>query len=103
MHEARITELRSIDVMSVFRFSGGIFLIIGLIAGLFGNILRIDVMSPDIIRIFPFMSRMGPGIFAGILFGLLYGLSAGIVSSIFALLYNFFASLLGGLKFGLRD
>ena len=103
MKEAKNTELKYIDVSSVFKFFGGIFLIIGLIVGLFGNILRINIISPELIRIFPFLTKVGPGIFTGILFGILYGLSAGIGSSIFALLYNFFASLFGGIKFSLKD
>ncbi len=103
MHDIKEVELKHINTVSVFRFFGGIFFVIGLIIGLFGNILRIDVVSADIIRIFPFMAKVGPGIFTGIIFAILYGLSAGIGASIFALLYNFFAALFGGLKFGLKE
>ena len=103
MAEDKTWALKYIDVLSVFRFFGGIFLVTGLIVGLFGNILKIDIMSPEIIRVFPFMAKVGPGIFAGVLFGVLYGLSAGIGFSIFALLYNFFAALFGGIKFSLKD
>ena len=103
MQEPKITELKCIEAWSVFKFFGGIFLLIGLIIGLFGNILKIDIMSLGLIRIIPFIAKVGPGIFTGILFGILYGLIAGIVSSIFALLYNFFAALFGGLKFGLKE
>ena len=103
MQDIKNVELKYVNVASVFKFFGGIFFIIGLIVGLFANILRIDIISTDIIRMFPFMARVGPGIFAGIIFAILYGLSAGIGSSIFALLYNFFAALFGGLKFGLRE
>lgn len=103
MQDTKNMELKSIDVLSVFKFFGGIFLIVGLIVGLFGNILRIDIMSTGIIRAFPFMARFGPGIFIGIIFGIIYGLSAGIGFSIFALLYNFFAALLGGLKFSVKE
>ena len=103
MREGKGTEIKHIDVMSVFRFFGGIFLIVGLIVGLFGNILKIDIMSPGVIRVFPFMARVGPGVFAGILFGILYGLSAAIGSAICALLYNFFAALFGGIKLSLKD
>ena len=103
MREEKGTELRRIDVLSVFRFFGGIFLIVGLIIGLFGNLLRINIMSAGIIRAFPFLVRFGPGIFTGILFGIIYGLIGGIGFSIFALLYNFFAALFGGIRLHLKD
>ncbi len=103
MQTAKTVEIKSINVLSVFRFFGGMFLMVGLIVGLFGNLLRIDIMSSGFIRIFPFMSRLGSGVIIGIVFGVIYGLSAGIGFSIFALFYNFFAALLGGLKFLLKD
>lgn len=103
MQDVKNVELKFISVASVFKFFGGIFFIAGLIVGLFGNLLRIDIISSDVIRIFPFMARIGPGIFAGVLFAVMYGLSAGIGFSIFALFYNFFAALFGGLKFGVKD
>lgn len=103
MQDIRKIELKSIYVLSVFRFFGGIFLVIGIIIGLFGNIFKIDIMSVGIIRTLPFLSRFGPGIITGIIFGIIYGLSAGIVSSICALLYNFFAALLGGLRFHIKE
>lgn len=103
MREEKNIELKRIHVLSVFKFFGGIFLIVGLIIGLFGNLLRINIMSAGIVRAFPFLARFGPGIFTGILFGIIYGLSAGIGFSIFALLYNFFAALFGGPKFYVKD
>ena len=87
----------------MFRLFGGVFSIVGLIVGLFGNLLRIDIMSTEIVRVFPFLSKLGPGIFAGIAFVLIYGISAGVGFSILALLYNFFAALLGGLRFAIKD
>ena len=98
MEESKVAEIRRIDVMSVFKFFSGTFLLIGLLIGLFGNLLRIDIISTGIARVFPFLIRIRPGLFAGMVFGILYGLSAGVVSSVFALLYNFFAALFGGLK-----
>jgi len=103
MRDTKGTELKSIQVSSVFKFFGGIFLIVGLIIGLFSNLLRIDIMSTEFIRVFPFMARLRPGIFAGLVFGIIYGLSAGIGFSIFASLYNFFAALLGGVKFSVKE
>ena len=64
-------ELKNINIVSVFKFFGGISFIVGLIVGLFGNLLRIDIVSADIIRVFPFMARIGPGIFTGIVFAIL--------------------------------
>lgn len=103
MKEEKNIELRRIHVLSVFKFFGGIFLIVGLIIGLFGNLLRIDIMSTGIIRAFPFLARFGPGVLTGFIFGVIYGLGAGIGFSIFVLLYNFFAALFGGVKFYIKD
>jgi len=103
MKEARGIELRRLDVVSVFRFFGGTFLLIGLVIGLFGNLLRIDIISSGIARVFPFIARIRPGIIAGIVFGIIYGMSAGIGFSVFALLYNFFAALFGGVKIETKD
>ncbi|MBN1871629.1 MAG: hypothetical protein JW800_03555 [Candidatus Omnitrophica bacterium] len=91
-------EIKNIEVTSVFRFFGGIFLIMGIIIGLFSNILRVTIVSPEIVRIFPFLAGLQPGIVAGVLLGFVYGFSAGLGFSILALLYNFFAALLGGIK-----
>lgn len=103
MHDEKYVELKGIYVPSVFKFFGGIFLIIGVVIGLFGNLFRIDMMSTAIVRTLPFLSKFGTGIVTGIVFGIIYGLSAGIVSSICALLYNFFAALLGGIKLYIKD
>jgi hypothetical protein len=102
MKEAKRMELKSIQVSSAFKFFGGIFLVVGLIIGLFGNLVGINIMS-DKFHAFPFVAKLGPGIFTGIIFGIVYGLIAGIVASIHALLYNFFAALLGGLRFDLKE
>ena len=102
MRETRNVELKSIHVLGIFKFFGGAFLIVGLVIGLFANFLGINIMTTGITRIFPFITRFGQGIFSGILFGIMYGLVAGAVSSVLALLYNFFASLLGGLKFDIK-
>jgi hypothetical protein len=96
-------EFKNIDIVSVFRFFGGIFLIAGLIIGLFGNIFKINAITPQFIKIFPFITKVGPGIPAGIVFGVIYGLSGGIVFAIFGTLYNIFAGLLGGLKVLLKE
>ena len=103
MQDLKKIEVKNIDVLSVFKFFGGIFLIIGLIIGLFSHILRIDIVSMGITRIFPFTARLNPGILAGIIFGIIYGLSAAIGFSIFALFFNFFAALLGGIKFFVKE
>lgn len=103
MKELKMLEVRRVDIVSIFRFFGGTFLLIGLVIGLFGSIFRIDIVSLEIARVFPFMARIRPGIFAGIVFGILYGLSAALGLSIFALLYNFFAALFGGLKVEIKD
>jgi len=106
MYDSKEVELKSISVWSVFRFYGGVFLFIGLIMGLFGNLFRIDVTSGGVVRIFPFMAELGGSVLLdclfGVLFGVFYGLAAGIAASIGALFYNFFAALTGGIKITLK-
>ncbi len=102
MNERRI-EIRYINVLSVFKFFGGTFFLFGLIIGLFASLLRIDVMSSGVARVFPFMTRIGPGVFLGIFFAVVYGISGGIMFSIHALLYNFFAALFGGIVITTRE
>lgn len=103
MKESNDVEIKRIDVVSVFRYFGGIFFIIGLIAGLFGGLFRIDILSTGIARVFPFIMNIRHGIFAGFVFSIVYGLSAGISISLLALLYNFFAAVFGGLKINLKQ
>lgn len=103
MKEEKSIELKRVDVFSVFRFFGGTFLIVGLIIGLFGNLLRIDIMSTLIIRAFPFLTKFGRGIFMGVAYGIIYGLSGGIGFTVSALLYNFFAALFGGIKIYMKE
>ena len=103
MQELKKLEIKNIDVLSIFRFFGGIFLILGIIIGLFSNILRLNIVTPEIARIFPFLTGLKPGIIAGVILGVVYGISAGVGFSIFALLYNFFASLLGGIKIYFKE
>lgn len=103
MKETRSVEVKYINVISVFKFFGGIFLLIGLVIGLFGRYFMINIMSNDIIGVFPFMTMCGPGILVGIIFGVINGLCAAIGFSIFALLYNFFAALFGGIKLYIQE
>ena len=103
MQDCKKTEIKNIEVTSVFKFFGGIFLILGIIIGLFSNVLRVTIVSPEIIRIFPFLEGLQPGIVAGVILGFIYGLSAGVGFSVLALLYNFFAALLGGIKIYSRE
>ncbi len=103
MKETKDVELRRIDVVSVFRFFGGAFLLVGLVIGLFGNLLRIDLISTGIGRAFPFISSVRPGIAAGMVFAFFYGLCGAVGFSVFALLYNFFAALFGGVKIETKE
>lgn len=96
-------EFKSVCVLSVFRYFGGIFLLAGLIIGLFANILEINMVTPVFVKIFPFMTNLAPGIPLGIAFAVIYGVSAGAGFSIFALIYNLFAGILGGIKFYTKE
>ncbi|MDD5680607.1 MAG: hypothetical protein PHI59_05155 [Candidatus Omnitrophica bacterium] len=103
MSELRISEVKSISVISVFKYFGGISLIAGLVIGLFGSFLRMDVVIPESIKTLPLMSKIGPGIPTGIVLGVICGISAGLGFSILALLYNFSAGILGGIKLFMKD
>lgn len=98
-----MSEVKSISVISVFKYFGGISLIAGLIIGLLGNTLKINLVIPEFIKALPLMSKIGPGIPAGIVLAVICGISAGLGFSILALLYNFFAGILGGIKFFVKD
>ena len=103
MADIKKVEFKSICVLSVFKYFGGIFLLAGLIIGLFANILQINVVTPTFVKIFPFMTNLTPGIPLGVAFAIIYGISAGIGFSIFALIYNLFAGILGGIKFYTKE
>ena len=103
MADIKKVEFKRVCVSSVFKYFGGVFLIAGLIIGLFANTFKINLMTPQFVKAFPFMANISPGIPAGIAFAIIYGLSAGIGLSIFALLYNLFAGILGGIKFFTKE
>lgn len=103
MANTKKVEFKSVSILSVFWYFGCVFLTAGLIIGLFANIFKVNAAAPQILKIFPFMANISPGIPAGIAFAVIYGLSAGIGFSVFALLYNLFAGILGGIKFLIKE
>lgn len=103
MADIKKVEFKSVCVLSVFKYFGGIFLLIGLIIGLFANLLRINVATSEFVKIFPFMANLTPGVSLGIAFALIHGISAGMGFSVLALIYNFFAGILGGIKFYTKE
>ncbi|MFH0839541.1 MAG: hypothetical protein V1883_00810 [Candidatus Omnitrophota bacterium] len=103
MANVKKMEFKSVCVFSVFKYFGGVFLVAGLVIGLFGSTFKINVVTPQIVKIFPFMAGITPGIPAGMVFAIVYGLSAGIGFSVFALLYNLFAGIMGGIKFLVKE
>ena len=103
MANAKNVEFKSVCVLSVFRYFGGVFLIAGLVIGLFANTFKINIATPQLVRVFPFMANITPGIPSGVAFAVIYGLSAGIGFSIFALLYNLLAGIMGGIKFSVKE
>jgi len=103
MANIKKVEFKSICVLSVFKYFGGIFLLAGLIIGLFANLLKINVATPAFAKVFPFMVNLTPGIPLGIALALICGISAGIGFSVFALIYNLFAGILGGIKFYTKE
>ncbi len=103
MANMKSAEIRSICLLSVFKYFGGVSLIAGLIAGLFGNTLKINVVMPQLARALPFMTKIGPGIPSGLALAVIYGLIIGAGFSILALLYNLFAGVLGGIRVFVKE
>jgi len=96
-------EIKRISGLSVFKFFGGMFLISGLLLGLFGRFIGMSSAAVTLSNLFPFMAEVPSGILTGILFGVLYGLIAGVVFTVLALVYNVFAGVLGGVKVSVKE
>ena len=96
-------EIKQISGFSVFKFFGGTFLVLGLLLGLFGQLIGMSSAAVTISNAFPFISKVPVGILSGIIFGALYGLLAGVVFTAMALIYNLFAAVLGGIVISVND
>lgn len=95
-------EIKRIGLVSAFKFFGGMFLVLGVILGLFSGIL-VNFMNIQVLSNVPVMGKLSGGLLAGIIFGIIYGLAGGIVYVIMAVMYNFFASIIGGIKVDISE
>ena len=92
-------ELKKISVTSVFKLFGGMFLIVGLIIGLFFSSIGAGFLPKDS----PLPALASKGIGAGLILGVIYGLIGGLVYVICAAIYNLFAAILGGIRIHLEE
>ncbi|MBM3252626.1 MAG: hypothetical protein FJZ16_00030 [Candidatus Omnitrophica bacterium] len=91
-------ELKYIGIISVFKLFTGMFIIIGLTVGILSG------MTKQIIPFkLPFIERIGSGVIGRLILVFLHGLTVGMLTAIIALSYNFFAWILGGIKFEIED
>ena len=100
--------LKSIDVKSIFKFFGGMFMVIGMIIGIFGGIAGLSFVPNTLVRFMPFFgfpqaAKIGIATILGALFGLMYGVTIGVVYAIAATAYNIFAKIFGGIKIDLEQ
>jgi predicted membrane-bound spermidine synthase len=92
-------ELKKISLASVFKLFGGMFLIVGLIIGLFFSSMGAGFLPKDS----PLQALAAKGIVAGLIMGIIYGLIGGLVYLICAAIYNLFAAILGGIRIRLEE
>lgn len=92
-------ELKKISPGSVFKLFGGMFLVVGLIFGLFFGLVGANFLPQDS----PLQAMAAKGIVAGLIVGLIYGLVGGLIYLIFAAVYNLFAAILGGIRIHLEE
>ena len=91
-----IVEVKRVGVGSVFALVAAIFMIAGLILGLFAY--------RQIAELYPFLTNAleTRGVLAGaaisILFSFVCGIAGGLLYTVLAVIYNLFAALIGGIK-----
>lgn len=94
----KIVELKYIGIISTFKLSSGMFIIMGLMVAILSG------MTKQIIPFkLPFVERIGSGIIGKLVLVFLHGIAVGIVSAFMALVYNFFAWVLGGIKIEIEE
>ena len=106
-----ILEIKQIGIGSAFCLFGGIFLIFGLIFGLLLGLFGIPEITSSpacpFLKNIPFLitftGSLQLGLLTGLLFGVIYGLAGGLMYAIFALVYNIFATILGGIKLKVKE
>ncbi|MCD6501975.1 DUF3566 domain-containing protein [bacterium] len=107
----KLVEVKSINAWSAFKLALIAYLLIGLLAGLligsFAGLLgSMGAFFDDVPYVDSLLGATGGflgGLAIGVLFGLFYGIVGGIGAAISALLYDLFASIVGGVKIRLRD
>ena len=93
-----IQEIRSVRVISIFIFFFGVFLIGGLIVMFLADLEMIPSRMPQ--SILYWRERLmeldsAPRVVLG---AFIVGISGGLVATIAALIYNIFATIVGGIK-----
>ena len=95
----KIYEIKKISAASAFRLFGGMFLIVGLVFGLFFGLTGAEFLPKNS----PLQAVAAKGIVAGLIVGVIYGFIGGLIYLVFAAVYNLFALILGGIKISLEE
>ncbi len=98
----RTVVIKRIGVLSTFKFFGSLFLVLGLVFGLFSGLIMSYVNLPALSSV-PVMSKLTGGILAGVVSGIIYAIAGGIIYMVLAVLYNVFAAIVGGIKIDIEE
>ncbi|MBI3008176.1 MAG: hypothetical protein HYY56_01445 [Candidatus Omnitrophica bacterium] len=94
-----VMEIKGIGAWSMFKLIGGTFMVIGLIAGLIAG-LSGQFFGLESIEFIDEIISKGPLAISllGLGLGMSCGIALGLSCAILALIYNFFAMIMGGIK-----
>jgi len=95
-------EFKNIDLGSVFKLFGGLSFIVGFIIALFGGGFGGSSFQQQVQTI-PYIGPLLTGFFGSIIFGLFSALVLGLIFTFFAVLYNIFATILGGIEIDVNE
>jgi hypothetical protein len=105
MYEA---EIKRIGIYSTFKFFASLFMIIGLVQGLWAGIAGVGVLGPMLgplaMHVAPLLEKGQTAvIFVGLFIGTIVGLFAGLGFAALAVIYNFFVTIVGGINLTIEE
>ncbi|MDD5746888.1 MAG: DUF3566 domain-containing protein [Candidatus Omnitrophica bacterium] len=95
-------EFKNIELGSVFKLCGGLSFIAGFIVALFGGGFGGSYFKQQVQTI-PYIGPLLTGFFGSVMFGLFSALIFGLLFTFFAVLYNIFATILGGIEIDVNE
>lgn len=95
-----MVEIRHLGVLSVAKISGIIYLIIGIILGLF--LALFSIADPGSMGMTPLFSG-ALGLVIAVFLAVVYGIIGFVFGAIFAWIYNVVAGWFGGIKMDLKE